>query len=296
MPAPSQVGIEKPHPVTPTTPFSSKWANSVARSIDALHGRGDDKSPMPLSPRIVSAFWPKFYWRDDSVYFTLSPGSIIERHTITGEALQYWPITSIDSGTGKEIEYGPIADGYSVYVHYDTKPIGSVGTGSPYVDPEIIIATAPASTHYAPPIEGDSGSSGTQYVKLCTLHINSETKCLSVDKVAMGDNVNHWRDLPKFKATGYTSGVHALFTRFSLTDGAFHYKGLKATGDVTLTESGGAGSEIIEIGTTSATGPSFNIEISYGGYPASIFLYVRNGRFVSVDDGAAVPTHVVVGA
>lgn len=198
--------------------------------------------PKPLiAPPVFPPFWPRARVVDpDAVSKTFkiqcTGGCVTDRVTTDTTAATPQAVVAALAETS-------ITDGQALYVSVAEAASGAMGTCAFYIG-----SASANSTHYAPPIEGDYGSTGTYRIKLAVFHGNTTTGEVSLDRYAAGSNIDYVRDLPIFGATGVTTGVARLFTKYDLAAGQYDYKGIKGVSPITVTEAGTAGSEVIEIG------------------------------------------------
>ena len=148
----------------------------------------------------------------------------------------------------------PIKSGESVWVRVSGAASGAGQAVYPDAACSLVVGKldgSPAigsSTHWLPPVETaeanplSAGSGGTYYYKLATLTVDGGGD-MKVESFCAGSNVQHFRELPKFGATG--SGEYAkLFTQYNPVSGQYDYKGVSP---VSAVETGSGASAMIEI-------------------------------------------------
>ena len=146
----------------------------------------------------------------------------------------------------------PVTSGDSVFVRVPVTKTGRVGDDAEEMPTvcEIVVEVDDLgkSVHYYPPVseaEGGDGSAGYMCYKLATFTVvEGEIK---VEMFCGGGNIQHYRELPMFKATGITDGVVELFTRYDPKEGKYLYKGIKGVSPIVVEVGGTPGNEIVEV-------------------------------------------------
>ena len=241
--------------ITPKAGDGLTMTRTTSGTVIGLSPSADPKQPGPFSPIFRSNA------AGDGFKVKVTRGSIADVVAHSGDAMAYF--TCPNQTDGDNLAEFDFASGQAVYVSVAVLPSGAVGIVSG--DPCSIVVTADssASLHYVPPVGDDSaGHLGTMLYKLASA-AEDDNGILRVTPCLMGGNIVHIRSRAPFEATGITSGVCDLFTKFDLASGKMKYKGIKGISPIVVDAAGGTGTEILEVKMATGYGLNFYLRIYY---------------------------------
>lgn len=237
-------------------------------------------TPGPFWPSLVTGGTPEA----PTYSVTVTRGVVIDRATDDTDAVVYFEPVVLT--TGEPTKFA-ITDTQSVCVHFETDDTGAI-TGTPEI---VVVDSDQESIHYAPPVgDESSGTDGDYYYKLATFAVGPPAK---LTMFGAGDNVSHYRELPRFVKAGGTADV---FKEFLPSAGQYKTRGITGGDGITVTQNAGD----IEVKTD---GGNLDFEIYQLSYDnnGDIFgsetlihtLYFRNGLFIGTTDPADSPAALV---
>ena len=226
--------------ITPKAGDGLTMTRTTSGTVIGLTPTTDPRQPGPFTPifRSNSGGSPAFKVK-------VTRGAVADVVAHSGDALAYF--TCPNQTDGDALVEFDFASGQAVYVSVAVLPSGAVGIVSGDPCSIVVAADNSASLHYIPPVGDDTaGHLGTMLYKLASAATDANG-ILRVTPCLMGNNVVHIRSRSPFEATGITSGVCDLFTKFDLASGKMKYKGIKGISPIVVGLAGGVGSEILEV-------------------------------------------------
>lgn len=245
--------------ITPKAGDGLTMTRTTSGTVIGLTPTTDPRQPGPFTPifRSNSGGSPAFKVK-------VTRGAVADVVAHSGDALAYF--TCPNQTDGDALVEFDFASGQAVYVSVAVLPSGAVGIVSGDPCSIVVAADNSASLHYIPPVGDDTaGHLGTMLYKLASAATDANG-ILRVTPCLMGNNVVHIRSRSPFEATGITSGVCDLFTKFDLASGKMKYKGIKGISPIVVGLAGGVGSEILEVKMASGYGLNFYLRIYYMQY------------------------------
>jgi len=224
-------------------------------------GNGKVKLDLDLPTRkffpVYGPFTPLFSIVDPAAFVAsytvkVTDGVVIDRETnsatlsgggtaIMPDGVILWKCDNRLDVNGEMAEF-PIQSGDSVWVCVTVQKSGAVGSVLSALVCSIVVGKitgSPAvgkSAHWFPPIEEDvanplsAGADGTYFYKLATLTVDPSGE-MKVENFCAGDNIQHFRELPKFGHLGYGQPI---FKQYNPVTGMYEYYSIAGISPVTV--------------------------------------------------------------